>query len=178
MGLITRKNNLLTGEQVTKFPNWCTSTRMVQGDANSDRVYKYMHTVRLDTTSQLRTTVYASMKYYGTSDKMQEVNAFKKLKTRDGPDVMNSYILRWDFQGELIYYEDEKGNQWEKEWGVELPFELGKKLSIVGKTYTKPVLEHIVFRDDKRERLEKGSMYILMMQEWDELIRSVFFKLY
>jgi hypothetical protein len=129
MALLVHKKNLKTLEQVTVYQKGVTHGKKMQGDANSKRVYKYLSVINYG-HKKLKMYELYQLKYYQGEykDKVREVH-IRKVCWKEGLVNRNEYVrVHFDISGEVISYEDFRGNHWKEEWGVKLPFEVSRIL--------------------------------------------------
>jgi hypothetical protein len=119
MSLVIVKDNLRIVEKMHLYSCGGTTTRIIQGGAQSSRIYKML----IVTLKQGRKRVtYTRAKYEGKY--LRETYITKVIK-EGGRTLIRDWIrMVWDNQEEIISYGDSKGNEWKKEWGVAFPYDL------------------------------------------------------
>jgi hypothetical protein len=138
MALLTIKNNLKTLEQTSIYRNRLSLTKVIQGDIHSDRIYKYLTLIKRPPTPKhpaRKVIRYGQWKHHGDGDTISQAYITKIVNWGSKLDRREYLRLRFDESGELIYYEDGSGNHWDKEWGVEMPYDMDKIIQICGKKY-------------------------------------------
>jgi hypothetical protein len=121
MALLTEGDNIKMVEHTTQYMDGSIVKKVTQGDAKSDRIYKHLF-VLVDESTQRTMTFYVHIKYHELYNREVYVSrVFRKV----GMPEMREYVrARWNFEEEIITYEDSRGNHWDETWGVEMPYKV------------------------------------------------------
>jgi hypothetical protein len=117
MGLITNNKVLTTLEEGLKFPSGLTTMTHVQQTTSSKLYRRYLKRLKFG-GSQLG--LYFSQEFDGNA--ATRIYVARTTNKRSGEKNIKFYELRFDALKGITYYNDSKGNEWKKEWGIAIPY--------------------------------------------------------